>query len=215
MPTGFHDVRLPDDVERGAKGGPSFKTTVLGAISGVEQRNMDWERARHRWNIGYGMESRDNFMSVVNFFYARRGRAFGFRFKDWTDYTSGSGFSLESADPDNRSFLGAGTGAIDEFQLVKHYEDDVSSYTRTITRPVEGTVRVWVDSVEQTETTDWTLDYSTGLITFVVPPPLDDAVEAFFQFDVPVRFNEDSIEVELEWWNAGQIPDIPIIEVKE
>lgn len=216
MPQPFHDVRLSDDVEQGAKGGPSFKTTILGALSGREQRNLEWQYARHQWNIGYGIADRDRYMEVVAFFYARRGRGYAFRFKDWTDYTSGTGFTLEGGDlEDNRVLIAVGDGAEDEFQLYKFYEDTAATYIRKITRPIGATVRIWLDGVEQTVTTDFVVDADTGLVTFNSPPGDSVEIEAYFEFDVPVRFDIDHLDVEVTWWNAAAVPDIQIIEVRE
>ena len=78
----FHDVRLDEDIERAAVGGPSFKTSVLQLSSGFEKRNIDWQRARGIWDISYGVDTKTNLEAVVAAFYARQGRAHTFRFKD-------------------------------------------------------------------------------------------------------------------------------------
>ena len=91
----FHDVRLPVDVERGALGGPGFKTTVTPLGSGKEQRNIDWARTRAEFDIGYGLMDQDSVLleatidTLQAFFYAREGKAHTFRFKDWSDFKIG------------------------------------------------------------------------------------------------------------------------------
>jgi len=215
MPAGFHDIRLPVDIEQGAKGGPQFKTTVLGSISGQEQRNLDWQYARCMWNIAYGIRDRDSFMETLDFFYSRRGRAYAFRFKDWMDYTSGSGFTLEGDIIGNRSALGIGDDATTAYQIYKYYADDVLDYARKITRPIASTVAVYIDDVLKTVTTHYTVNDATGVITFTTPPVTAEVLTVYYEFDVPVRFDIDKLEVELTWWNAGSVPDITIIEVRE
>lgn len=83
---GFHEARLPEHIESGSKGGPEFNTTVIEMTSGREQRNKRWALPRASWDISYGIMDQDDYSTVLAFFYARRGRAFGFRFKDWSDY---------------------------------------------------------------------------------------------------------------------------------
>ncbi len=106
----FHDTRLPVDIERGALGGPGFKTTISPLGSGKEQRNIDWSRIRSEFDIGYGLMEQNSVLleatidSLLAFFYAREGRAHTFRFKDWSDFRIGD---YLNAAADNQSI---GTG---------------------------------------------------------------------------------------------------------
>jgi uncharacterized protein (TIGR02217 family) len=109
----FHDVRLPEDIERGAEGGPEFLTSILELSNGQEQRNINWSRAKASYDISYGITEKDNgvdsFQTILQFFMARRGRAVGFRFKDWLDYQA-TGVTLSAI-----------SGFPLKFQLVKTY----------------------------------------------------------------------------------------------
>lgn len=108
----FHDTRLPVDVERGALGGPGFKTTVTPLGSGKEQRNIDWARTRAEFDIGYGLMDQDSVLleatidSLLSFFYTREGKAHTFRFKDWSDFKIGD---WENSTTDNQSVATGGT----------------------------------------------------------------------------------------------------------
>lgn len=197
----FHEVRLPDDVERGAQGGPSFSTGIVTLSSGFEQRNGNWSRARLSWDVGYGIQNREGYMSVVEFFYARRGRLYGFRFKDWADFE----LSTEA--------IAAGDGSTTKFQVYKTYSDLGGSYQRPIQKIVSGTVLVYIDAVLQTENSDYTLDYDTGVITFASAPGDTLSIAITCEFDVPVRFGVDQIETSLEYYDAGSIPNIPVQEI--
>lgn len=84
--TGFHDVRFPDAVARGATGGPEFSTDIIAVASGFEQRNVNWSAARARYDISTGIRTREQMAEVIAFFRARKGRAYGFRFRDWNDF---------------------------------------------------------------------------------------------------------------------------------
>ncbi len=198
----FHNVRLPVDIERGARGGPMFNTTIIGFGSGFEQRNQEWVLARGQWDAAYGIQNKDDYTRLIDFFTARRGRFHAFRFKDWSDF--------EAED----IVLGLGDGANFDFQLIKTYGDAASTYTRKITRQIDTTLTLEVDGVPQVITTDYTIG-ALGLITFVVAPPLDDVVTATFEFDNPVRFDIDKLDLEVEWYNAAALPEIIIMELRE
>jgi uncharacterized protein (TIGR02217 family) len=205
----FHNVRLPEDIERGALGGPQFDTTVLTLSSGYEKRNINWERTRGRWNIGYGVDSKTNLESVLAFFYARQGKAHTFRFKDWTDYKVGD----DATDTPQEISLGNGTDV--DFQIVRRYTSGSTNFDRDLTRIVDGTVRVFVSGVEQTETTDYTVDVDNGIISFLSPPTLGFSIGVICEFDVPVRFDQDTLDLRAFRDDIYSVPEINIIEIKE
>ena len=97
---------------------------------------------------------------------------------------------------------------------MKAYQSGGASYARPISKPVAGSVRVSLDGVEQTEGVDFAVDGATGIVTMTVPPGAGSALTAGFEFDVPVRFDADRIEVNLASFEAGEIPSIPVIEVR-
>jgi hypothetical protein len=173
--SGFHEIRFPDNIAYGATGGPEFATTVVATGSGHEKRNVNWAEARGRWDVASGLKKQAQIDELVAFFRARRGKAYGFRFKDRTD--SGSVIEL-----------------------------------RTITKPVAGTVKVYLDGVQQLS--GWSVDTTTGLITFGTAPVLDVEVTADFEFDVPVRFDTDHMAVTIETYRLHAWQQIPIVELR-
>jgi len=197
----FDEVRLPDNVERGASGGPSFHTTVLELASGHEQRNQNWSATRAIYDIGYGIQNKNDLSLVVAFFYARRGKARGFRFKDWAD------FEVSEAQE-----IGIGDDVEDDFQISKRYTSGAVTFERPLTKIVSGSVVVYIDDVVQSS--GFTIDYDTGIIHFSTPPALDEVVQWSGEFDTPVRFDTDSLAVSMEIFYAGTIPSIPIVEVR-
>lgn len=200
------DIRLPDDVERGAQGGPAFNTTVNTTEGGYEQTNQNWSNPRSEWDIGYGIRNRADLNAVLNFFMARRGRARGFRFKDWLDF---------AVDDQMQNSLGPGDGTTTGFQLVKVYRDDVNALSRKITRPIASSVSVFVDGALQAVTTDYGLDDATGVVTFTSPPGIGAVVSAQFEFDLPVRFDTDQFPAEVLWADAIEVAGLTIVEVRE
>ncbi len=196
----FHEIQFPPDIAYGAQGGPEYLTTVVSMASGHEQRNANWSAARGKWNVASGLKHQTQLNTLVAFFRARKGRAYGFRFKDWTDYKATS------------QALGAGDGTTKSFQLIKTYTSGAGSETRTIKKPVQGTVVPYLAGVKQTS--GWSVDTTTGILTFVAAPAQGVAVTADFEFDVPVRFDTDSMAVSIEQFDLHQWSDIPVIEIR-
>lgn len=210
---GFHDVRFPTDISRGATGGPERRTDVVVLGSGFEERNSRWADSRRTYNAGYGVKSLDDLHAVIAFFEERRGRLYGFRWKDHADWRSCAPGGTPSA-LDQQIGIGDGTQAT--FQLVKRYGSAFAPWERRITRPIAGSVLVAVDGTAQPVSTAWLLDPTTGIVTFLAGhiPTSGAIVSAGFDFDVPVRFDTDKLEVNLQGFRHGAIPNIPIVEVR-
>ncbi len=205
----FHEVRFPDDISRGARGGPERRTQIVELASGDEERNASWANSRRRYDAAYGIRRADDLAAVVAFFEARNGRLYGFRWKDWADFKSCLPSQAPAATDQN---IGTSDGTATDFQLVKAYTSGAQTWTRTITKPVDGTVKVAIDGVEQT--TGWSVDTSTGIVTFTTAPAAGAAITAGFEFDVPVRFDTDTLDVTLDIERLGSITSIPLIEVR-
>lgn len=199
----FHNVRLPECIELGAVGGPGFKTTIIETFSGDEYRNIDWSKTRGRWQVGFQRSHAENEL-VIAFFYARRGRAFGFRFRDWSDY------KVDST-------IGMTDGFTREYQAIKVYESGGHQYQRPLTRLVAGAqVYVGGDPVAAD------IDMDTGIITLPAwpepdsndPPHVPEPIRIVGEFDVPVRFDTDDLNVTMITRNVSSI-DAPIIEIRD
>lgn len=205
----FHEVRFPDNISRGARGGPERRTQIVELASGDEERNASWANSRRRYDAAYGIRRADDLAAVVAFFEARNGRLYGFRWKDWGDYIS----CLPSGTPaPTDQETGTGDGANTVFQLVKVYASGAQTWTRTITKPVAGTVVVALDGV--TQASGWSIDTTTGLVTFTTAPANGVAIATGFEFDVPVRFDADQLDVTHDIERLGSITSIPLIEVR-
>ncbi len=207
--TGFHEIRLPEDISFGASGGPQFRTTVVEMASGREQRNREWAEARNVYDVGLGLRSENDLGVLLAFFRARAGRAFGFRYKDWLDYKSSLPQQAVTATDQQ---IAIGDGAMVAFQLVKIYDSGGISHVRDIVKPVSGTVQIALDGVVQA--TGWQVDVTSGIVTFAMAPGIGAVITAGYEFDVPVRFSDDFLAITLESYQAGQIPSIPLIEVR-
>jgi len=209
----FQEVQFPTNISYGAVGGPGFHTTVLTLASGFERRNIDWSLARAQYDVAHGVKTQDDLNALIQFFMARNGKAYGFRFQDWTDYTI-----PDAVDPGDSAptvpvmftTVGAGPGT---FQIVKVYSDVGNTYTRIITKPQEGTVTVYNNGII---TADWTCDYTTGIITLgeTTYSTTGHAISVSCQFDVPVRFDIDQMKTSINDYNNFSWGQIPLVEVR-
>ena len=205
----FDEIRFPDDVSRGARGGPRRRTQVVTLASGAEERNAGWVDSRRVYDVSYGVRTADDLAAVVAFFEARNGRLRGFRFKDWLDFKSSIPSAVVSAVDQQ---IGVGDGVRTAFQLTKRYVSGPRTWVRTIAKPVAGTVLVALDGAPQAS--GWSLDDTTCKVTFDTPPPNGVVVTAGFEFDVPVRFDTDELDTVLSIERLGTIPSIPLIEIR-
>lgn len=200
----FHDVLFPSRLAFGASGGPERQIEIVRLASGLEQRNARWSRARRRYTISTGIKSFADLHNLLEFFEDRGGPLHAFRFLDPVDNQSASpGLPIS---PTDRA-IGTGDGATVAFQL--RLGDD-----RPVTKPVAGTVRVAVDGTELSEP-DFSVDLLTGIVTLASAPAVDAAVTAGFAFHVPVRFANAQLAVTQTSFEAGEIPDIQLVEVFE
>lgn len=198
----FHEVRFPEDISYGSTGGPEYSTDVIITQGGYEQRNINWEEARARYNVAHGVKTQAQLDTLIAFFRARKGKAYGFRFKDWVDYQAVG------------QNMGTGDGTETGFQLLKSYTSGSVTESRTITKPVQGSVAVYLNSVLQTVTTHYTVNYTTGVVTFVTAPGSGVIVSADFEFDTPVRFDTDRLSAALDTYGSYSWGEIPLLEVR-
>ncbi|MCO5063113.1 MAG: DUF2460 domain-containing protein [Rhizobiaceae bacterium] len=207
----FHDVRFPLAVAFGATGGPERRNEIVSLTSGREKRNQRFAHSRRRYDAGTGVRSLADLHEVMAFFEARRGSLHAFRFRD--------PFDMRSCPPDRAPGwldqpLGSGDGTNARFALLKTYGTGADAYRRPIRKPVEDAILVAIDGVEKASPA-FSFDQATGDIVFAaeeIPAP-GQLVTAGYEFDVPVRFDTDSLSASLTAFKAGQFPAIPLIEV--
>lgn len=208
---GFHEVRFPASLSFGSVGGPERRTEVVTLANGFEERNTPWAHSRRRYDAGLGMRSLDDVELLIAFFEARQGQLYGFRWKDWSDYKSGKA----SAEPHFADQVFAiGDGVTGQFMLNKTYSSGEAAYVRPISKPVAGTVSIGIQGDLQQESIHFEVDSATGMITFDHPPDEGAEVTAGFEFDVPVRFDTDRIQTSVASFQAGEVPNIPVMEVR-
>ncbi len=196
----FHEIQFPPKIAYGASGGAEFNTSISTTFAGFEQRNINWQKSRGKWDISTGIKTKSDMDSVIAFFRARYGKAHGFRFKDWSDYQA------------TGQVLGTGNGTQTAFQLVKNYISGAGSYAREIKKPVAGTVQIYLNAVLQTS--GFTINTTTGVVTFSTAPASGVVVSSDFEFDVPVRFDTDQISVRADGPGIFTWDSVPIVEIR-
>jgi uncharacterized protein (TIGR02217 family) len=207
----FHEVQFPADLSFGALGGPQRRVDVVALANGYEERNTPWAHSRRVYDAGLGLRSLDDIEAVIAFYEARYGQMYGFRWKDWSDYKSSIPSAAISRSDQQ---IAVGDGTTTAFQITKTYRSGGHTYARPVTKPVQGSVIVAVEQDDKQDTIDYSVDDTTGIITFNDPPDPDTRVYAGYEFDVPVRFDSDSLLTNIASFHAGQVPDIPVREVR-
>lgn len=207
----FHEIRFPANLSFGSVGGPERRTEIVTLSNGFEERNSPWAHSRRSYDAGVGLRSLDDVERLIAFFEARAGRLHGFRWKDWSDFKSCPA-SRRPAYDDQPIGTGDGVGRV--FTLSKIYESGGISYLRPIAKPVEGTVLVGIQGHAQAEAVHFEIDSATGTVTFADPPAEGALITAGFEFDVPVRFDTDAIQVSVQSFQAGNLPQVPVVEVR-
>ena len=201
----FHDIRFPTNISLNASGGPERRTRIVTLTSGHEERNTPWAHSRRRYDAGYGVRSLDDLHEIIAFFEARRGRLHGFRWKDSTDYRSGPPSAQITALDQT---IGVGDGTTTTFSLTKTYSSGSEAYTRPITHPVSQTVQAAINGTVSA------FSLNGAAITFPAPPATGTRISAGFLFDTPVRFDTDTLDINHAGFNAGEIPSIPVVEIR-
>lgn len=200
----FAETRLELGIDYGTVGGPRFSTSIIVDGSGAEQRNANWTQSLGRWQLGERSLSQDELDYFLDFHAARKGAAEGFRFRDWADYQGKS------------QPLGTGDGTKTQFQLVKKYTIGAYSAIRPVLKPIGGTVKVYSNGIPQDTVS---VDVATGIVTFQAAPSLGAALTADFEFDVPVRFEQDKVDFRFDAYEAAgraifNLAPLSVVEIR-
>jgi uncharacterized protein (TIGR02217 family) len=215
----------------GAVGGPGYNTSVNAGFSGFEQRNQNWSQSRGQWTVSFENKYQTDYQQLLALFHAVRGMANSFRLYDPTDFSA------------QAQYIGTGDGAKTQFQLQKTYVFPLSSYqvVRPIQKPITSlvidfngaaltdTVVIYDNGAVQAKNAGYhttgggakyTLDETTGVVTFVTPPVTGHVITADYQFHWPVRFDLDQLQTQyLTGQNAPNgvlitVTGLKLIEVK-
>ena len=194
----FLETRFPESISFNSSSILEFNTSVITTKNGSEQRNINWNSNKMKFNIINGIKTKAELDEIIAFFRNVRGKAYGFRFKDWSDYQA------------ENQLIGVGDGETKDFQLIQDDRTNTNYYIRKITKPVISTIKIFIDG---TSTNDVNIDLKTGIVSFNEAPSIDAVITATFEFDVPVRFDSDMLEITMNTINTGKVKDITLIEI--
>jgi uncharacterized protein (TIGR02217 family) len=208
--SGFHEVSLPLPFALGASGGPERRVDIVTLGSGAEARNTPWAHGRRRYDIGGAVRTLDELHTLIAFFEARRGKLHGFRFRDPFDFKSCAPSQAINA---TDQVLGEGDGARTLFQLTKSYSSDEAAYVRRIAKPVAGSVAIAINGVP-CDPDAFEANALSGAVTFTSAPADGAILTAGFQFETPVRFDVDRLDLSLDGFGAGRAIAVPLVEIR-
>jgi uncharacterized protein (TIGR02217 family) len=199
----FREEQFPTDISYGSRGGSGFKTSVFTTTAGFEQRNINWSKSKGSWDVAYGVKTVDQMSDLIAFFMAMMGKAYAFRFKDWADFQIAN------------QQIGVGDGKTASFQLSKTYQVGPYGFTRTIIKPVAGTLTTVLVGGALAAPQP-TIDTTTGILMFtgVAPVLAAPIVVSYVEFDVPARFDVDKLDISQDFFEVESIASIPVIEVR-
>lgn len=215
---GFFEQLFPETISYGSSGGPGWNTSVIQTDSGSEERQARWSEARRRYNASFGIRSQDDLETIREFYMVQQGSFGEFRFKDWAEYASTPN-GITNKDTGNipsptDEEIGVGDASGTEFQLIRTYTVGTKTQARNIYKPRSGTVIIALDGVEQTS--GFSVDTTTGIVLFTIPPGTGVQITAGFEFDVPCRFDDGAdtqLNITIEAFEAGSL-SVPLIEIR-
>lgn len=209
----FHNVEFPEEMSDGCTGGPVFLTTIATSTSGYEQRNISRQRAIGQWDVGHLMENDSTRLALLSFFRARKGMGYSFLFKDWQDYFVGMSWVNGVLTHGTPHAIAVGDATASYFQLGIVYSDSAGEDVRYITKPKPNAVKVYLNGAEQTYTTHYTINWTTGVISFVSPPGNGVLVQWTGEFYAHARFKTDAFSSQLHTPHVSEWSSVGIMEV--
>lgn len=207
----FHDVQFPVAVSQGAEVSYVFSTAVVQASSGLRQKNQNWEFPLREFDVTRVLDSKANRDAFISFLLLRGGPANSFRFRNPAEWYIGMDYVDNVLEHVAAHNFAVGDNSEDTFQLGVKHEDSVVSIVQPVYKPVSGSVKVYLDDVEQGS--GWTLDYDTGILEFTSPPGLDVDIGWSGQYDVEAEFLNDRNVLRMATGTQGEGP-VVIREVR-
>jgi uncharacterized protein (TIGR02217 family) len=215
MGVSFDEVQFPASISQGAVGGMRFSTTVISLSSGSEHRNVNWGNSRGKWDVKHGLKTQTQIEQLIDFFAARYGRAYGFRFKDWIDYRVPR-WEYAPGDLFPIPVMFTTDGHTPSFQITKFYGDVNRGYLRMIQKPVAGSVVVLQNGV-QIMPPLWAVDTTTGIVTLAssVYSTTGTQIGLACEFDVPCRFDTDEMQATITTTEIYSWDSVSVVEIRE
>ena len=195
----LEDLIFPESISMKYTYTIEYKTTIHKAKSGYELRIANVDYPLLSYNIINDLKSKTEIENLVNFFKLTKGKAIGFKFKDWLDYNV------------NNQVIATADGKTKDFQLIKTYLFNDYIQIRKITKPIKNTVKIYINNIDNTSHAN--INYENGIISFENAPEKNSIIKADFEFYVPVRFDTDKLDITMKNSKYGEIKELKIIEI--
>jgi uncharacterized protein (TIGR02217 family) len=227
----FYEVRFPINISYGSSGGPGFSTTIIGLDAGAEQRVARWSKSRRRFNVAYGVKTYTDLQTLIEFYMSVKGAAYGFRYKDWTDFTTAadgrSAYAFDDVALGTNSTGGTVASGGFTAQMAKRYSAtgaDGSTTTvviRNVTKPVFEEVKIGKKlsgggTVTEISSSNWTINTATGVVTINEDVLDGTTIYGGCEFDVPVRFTKEmdtQMNLTLDTFDTGSMESVDLVEI--
>ncbi len=210
----FDDIILPLGMSLGSSIGPVTSTQQLLVSSGVRKTNKRWTQHLQKFDIGFNVKSTEDVYVIIDIYNAVDGPFGSFLARPWLDWNTTQGLMS----PGDESFitnvdeplintvtgLNLGDGTTTTFQMTKEYTGSSATalYRENITKPENGSVLLSIDASAKVEGVDFTVNYSTGIVTFIISAPGGAEVPKYgASFFSPVAFMDDELLQQLDFSN--------------
>ena len=219
MPSRVKNITFPDDISRELGVVRSANTRMIESDSGYEQALGLWSESRITMSLRLSIISPDRLKTVLSFFEIIKGRLYGFLCRDWTDFFVGYASAFVGATITPETF-GTGDGVTTAFQLKKLYTYGSETVSRNITRPrLDATLPVkiykYIAAVWVLQVSGYTVDYTTGIVTFSVAPSAAIPLGWAGLFDVPMRLDTDAPGLNMKVLQVGMTDTLKFVQIKE
>jgi uncharacterized protein (TIGR02217 family) len=181
MPNPFLEERITVYISYDSSWTDAFNVRITKTSGGAEYRSLVHPIPTRYFEISIDSTPEELYESIANLYWRCFGKYAGFRAKALDDYTTNNFVDAPTAFDQECALVSAGV-----YQLQKEYgsggtEISIGLPIRTIYKPVSGTVLVGIVNTltgnhQQTITTHWTVDTTTGRITFAANKT--DAIES-------------------------------------
>ncbi|MGC2200920.1 MAG: DUF2460 domain-containing protein [Stellaceae bacterium] len=187
---------------------PTFQTRIQRAASGRELRALDYPYPLWQFALVYDFlrddpaAGHDELRTLMGFFMLCNGAFGSFLYQDPTDYQV------------TGQLIGIGDASQSTFQLQRNIGTTLpgGGFSEPIVAP-DIVVAVYFNGIQQDPTT-YSVDPSTGLVTFSTAPGSGQIITADFSYYFRCRFVEDKYDFENFMYQLWQLKKLTFISVR-
>lgn len=200
MSAGFLEIQLDPRLSSGSSGGLTYSTIVVSNPAENETRFP--QRSRGYWAMTLSMadRSKDELNNLTNHFAAVQGKSLGWRFRNEREYIA-----------INETLIYFPTGTTAQLSIKRKLSGEIVK----IKKPDMATpITLTRDGNNFPSTDNWSLDTTTGIITFNEDQTGHGFTWSGF-FDTPMRFDDDNqdaaqSDIDIFSWDEIKIKEVQV-----